>query len=144
MKTFVAKPDTIKRAWYVVDATDKTLGRLASLVAQRLRGKHKAEYTPHIDTGDFMVVINADKIKVTGNKANDKMYYHHSEFPGGIKSINFAKLIVKNPSEVIERAVKGMLPGGPLGREMLRKLRIYRGETHHHEAQQPQLLDIAE
>ena len=144
MKTFVAKPDTIKRAWYVVDATDKTLGRLASLVAQRLRGKHKAEYTPHIDTGDFMVVINADKIKVTGNKANDKMYYHHTEFPGGIKSINFAKLIVKNPAEVIERAVKGMLPSGPLGREMLRKLRIYRGETHNHEAQQPQLLDIAE
>src|SRR3990167_4495984 len=137
MKTFVAKPDTIKRAWYVVDATDKTLGRLASLVAQRLRGKHKAEYTPHIDTGDFMVVINADKIKVTGNKANDKMYYHHTEFPGGIKSINFAKLIVKNPAEVIERAVKGMLPSGPLGREMLRKLRIYRGETHNHEAQQP-------
>ncbi len=144
MKTFVAKPDTIKRAWYVVDATDKTLGRLASLVAQRLRGKHKAEYTPHIDTGDFMVVINADKIKVTGNKANDKMYYHHTEFPGGIKSINFAKLIVKNPAEVIERAVKGMLPGGALGHEMLRKLRVYRGGTHNHEAQQPQLLDIAE
>lgn len=144
MKTYVAKPDTIKRAWYIVDAADKTLGRLASEVATRLRGKHKPEYTPHIDTGDYIVVINAGKIKVTGNKTTDKMYYRHSEFPGGIKEINFDKLVVKNPAEIIERAVKGMLPSGPLGREMLRKLKIYAGSEHNHTAQQPQVLEIAE
>lgn len=144
MKTFVAKPDNIKRSWFIVDATDKTLGRLASEIARRLRGKHKPEYTPHIDTGDYIVVINAEKVAVSGKKAADKMYYNHSEYPGGIKEINFEKLVVKKPREVIERAVKGMLPSGPLGRDMLRKLKVYAGAEHNHVAQQPQVLEIGE
>ena len=142
MKTFVAKPETVKRDWYVVDAEGKTLGRLATEIARRLRGKHKAEYTPHVDTGDYIVVVNAEKVAVTGNKAQDKMYYSHTGFPGGIKSISFEKLIAKKPEMVIQKAVKGMLPRGPLGRAMFRKLKVYAGAEHNHNAQQPKQLDI--
>jgi large subunit ribosomal protein L13 len=142
MKTFVAKPETVKRDWYVVDAEGKTLGRLATEIARRLRGKHKPEYTPHVDTGDYIVVINAEKVAVTGNKAQDKMYYSHTGFPGGIKSISFEKLIAKKPEMVIQKAVKGMLPRGPLGRAMFRKLKVYAGAEHNHNAQQPKQLDI--
>ncbi|HED36095.1 MAG TPA: 50S ribosomal protein L13 [Gammaproteobacteria bacterium] len=142
MKTFSAKPETVKRDWYVVDADGKTLGRLASEIARRLRGKHKPVYTPHVDTGDYIVVINAEKVAVTGRKETDKMYYHHTGFPGGIKSISFDKLIQKKPEMVIEKAVKGMLPKNPLGRAMYRKLKVYAGPDHNHTAQQPQVLDI--
>lgn len=140
MKTYVAKPTTIKRDWFVVDAAGMTLGRLATEIALRLRGKHKPEYTPFMDTGDYIIVINASKVKVTGNKATDKMYYHHTGFPGGIKSESFEKLIARKPEQVIETAVRGMLPKGPLGRAMFRKLKVYAGETHEHAAQQPQVL----
>jgi large subunit ribosomal protein L13 len=142
MKTFVAKPESVERDWFVVDADGKTLGRLATEIARRLRGKHKAEYTPHVDTGDYIVVVNAEKVAVTGNKAKDKMYYSHTGFPGGIKEINFEKLIAKKPEMVLEKAVKGMLPRGPLGRAMFRKLKVYAGAQHNHAAQQPQVLDI--
>ena len=142
MKTFSAKPETVKRDWFVVDANGKTLGRLATEIARRLRGKHKAEYTPHVDTGDYIVVVNAEKVRVTGNKASDKMYYDHSGYVGGLKSISFEKLIDKKPELVIERAVKGMLPKNPLGRAMFRKLKVYAGPDHKHTAQQPQALDI--
>ena len=142
MKTFSAKAETVKRDWYIVDAEGKTLGRLASEIARRLRGKHKPEYTPHVDTGDYIVVINAEKVTVTGRKTTDKMYYHHTGFPGGIKSISFEKLIDKKPEMVIEKAVKGMLPKNPLGRDMYRKLKVYAGSEHKHTAQQPQVLDI--
>lgn len=142
MKTFVAKPAEVKRDWYVVDAEGKTLGRLATEIALRLRGKHKAEYTPHVDTGDYIVVINAEKVTVTGNKAKGKIYYHHTGFIGGIKSISFEDLIERAPERVIEKAVKGMLPKGPLGRAMYRKLKVYAGSEHQHSAQQPQVLDI--
>lgn len=140
MKTYVAKPSTIKRDWFVVDAAGMTLGRLATEIALRLRGKHKPEYTPFMDTGDYIIVINASKVKVTGNKATDKMYYHHTGYPGGIKSESFEKLIARKPEQVIETAVRGMLPKGPLGRAMFRKLKVYAGETHDHAAQQPQVL----
>ena len=140
MKTYVAKPSTIKRDWFVVDAAGMTLGRLATEIALRLRGKHKPEYTPFMDTGDYIIVINASKVKVTGNKATDKVYYHHTGFPGGIKSESFEKLIARKPEQVIETAVRGMLPKGPLGRAMFRKLKVYAGETHEHAAQQPQVL----
>ncbi|UAW98983.1 50S ribosomal protein L13 [Halopseudomonas nanhaiensis] len=142
MKTFSAKPETVKRDWYVVDASGLTLGRLATEVASRLRGKHKPEYTPHVDTGDYIVIVNAEKVHVTGNKAQDKIYYSHSGFPGGIKSINFEKLIVRAPERVIESAVKGMLPKNPLGRAMYRKMKVYKGANHPHAAQQPQELKI--
>jgi len=142
MKTFTAKPESVQRDWYVVDAQGKTLGRLATEIARRLRGKHKAEYTPHVDTGDYIVVINAEKVTVTGRKASDKMYYSHSGYPGGIKEISFEKLIAKKPEMIIEKAVKGMLPKGPLGRAMFRKLKVYAGTEHKHAAQQPQVLDI--
>ncbi|MDQ8036583.1 MAG: 50S ribosomal protein L13 [Pedobacter sp.] len=142
MKTFSAKPETVKRDWFVVDANGKTLGRLATELASRLRGKHKPEYTPHVDTGDYIVVINADKIAVTGNKAQAKMYYHHTGFPGGLKSTNFEKLIAVKPEKPLEIAVKGMLPKGPLGRAMLAKLKVYGGAEHPHSAQQPQELKI--
>ncbi|WP_294462990.1 50S ribosomal protein L13 [uncultured Ruminobacter sp.] len=142
MKTFVAKPDTIKRDWYVVDAEGKTLGRLATEIASRLRGKHKPEYTPSADTGDYIIVVNAAKVVVTGNKTTDKVYYAHSGFPGGIKSITFDKLIQSKPEMVIESAVRGMLPKGPLGRAMFRKLKVYAGASHDHAAQKPQVLDI--
>ncbi|SFX02602.1 50S ribosomal protein L13 [Marinospirillum alkaliphilum] len=142
MKTFSAKPASVKRDWYVVDATDKTLGRLATELARRLRGKHKPEYTPHVDTGDYLVIINAEKVRVTGNKSKDKMYYRHTGFPGGIKEMSFEKLIDHAPERVIQGAVKGMLPKGPLGRAMLAKLKIYAGAEHPHAAQQPQTLNI--
>ena len=144
MKTFSAKTHEVKRDWYVVDASDKVLGRLVTEIARRLRGKHKAEYTPHVDTGDYIVVINAEKVVVTGRKFKEKMYYHHTGHPGGIKSISFDKLQAKNPERIIERAVKGMLPKNPLGRDMYRKLKIYVGNAHPHEAQQPKLLEIKE
>lgn len=143
MKTTIsAKPETVERDWYVVDATDKTLGRLATEVARRLRGKHKPIYTPHVDTGDYIVIVNAEKVKVTGNKATDKVYYHHTGFPGGIRGITFDKLIVKKPQQVIELAVKGMLPRNALGRAMMRKLKIYAGAEHPHAAQQPKELAL--
>jgi len=142
MKTFSAKPESVKRDWYVVDATDKTLGRLATELARRLRGKHKPEYTPHVDTGDYLVIINAEKVKVTGKKAKDKIYYRHSGFPGGIKQMSFEKLIDHKPEQVIQGAVKGMLPKGPLGRAMLAKLKVYAGAEHPHAAQQPLNLNI--
>lgn len=142
MKTFVATPSTIKREWFVVDATDKTLGRLATEIALRLRGKHKPEYTPHMDTGDYIVVVNVEKITVTGNKAEGKMYYSHSGYPGGLKETNFSKLQAKKPEMILEKAVKGMLPKGPLGRAMFRKLKVYAGTEHNHVAQQPTVLDI--
>ena len=142
MKTFVAKPESVQREWFVVDADGKTLGRIATEIAARLRGKHKAEYTPHVDTGDYIVVINAEKVQVTGNKAKGKIYYSHTGFPGGIKDISFEKLIIKKPEMVLEKAVKGMLPRGPLGREMFRKLKVYAGPEHKHAAQQPTVLDI--
>ncbi|WP_298440896.1 50S ribosomal protein L13 [uncultured Ferrimonas sp.] len=142
MKTFTAKPESVQRDWFIIDAEGKTLGRMATEVARRLRGKHKPEYTPHVDTGDYIVIINADKVTVTGNKANDKMYYSHSGYPGGIKEINFADLQARKPEMIIEKAVKGMLPKGPLGRAMFRKLKVYAGAEHKHAAQQPQVLDI--
>ncbi|MCG8537091.1 MAG: 50S ribosomal protein L13 [Pseudomonadales bacterium] len=142
MKTFSAKPESVERDWYVVDATDKTLGRLATEIARRLRGKHKPVYTPHVDTGDYIVVVNADKVAVTGNKRSDKMYYRHTEFPGGIKEINFDKLMAHKPEMAIEKAVKGMMPRNPLGRAMLRKLKVYAGAEHPHTAQQPKELAL--
>lgn len=142
MKTYSAKAETVERDWFLIDADGKTLGRLATEVARRLRGKHKAVYTPHVDTGDYIVVINAEKVKVTGNKAKDKMYYSHSGYMGGLKEINFEDLIQKAPERVIEAAVKGMLPKNPLGRAMYRKLKVYAGKEHKHTAQQPQVLEI--
>jgi large subunit ribosomal protein L13 len=142
MSTFVAKPETVTRDWYVVDAEGKTLGRLATEIASRLRGKHKPEYTPHVDTGDYIIVVNAEKVTVTGRKAQDKIYYSHTGYPGGIKEINFEKLIAKAPEMVIQKAVKGMLPRGPLGRAMFRKLKVYAGAEHQHAAQQPKQLEI--
>ena len=142
MKTYSAKAETVERDWFLIDADGKTLGRLATEVARRLRGKHKAVYTPHVDTGDYIVVINAEKVKVTGNKAKDKMYYNHSGYMGGLKQINFEDLIQKAPERVIESAVKGMLPKNALGRAMYRKLKVYAGKEHKHTAQQPQVLEI--
>ncbi len=142
MKTFSAKAEDVRHDWFVVDASGKTLGRLASEIAHRLRGKHKAEYTPHVDTGDYIVVINAEKIHVTGAKATDKMYHHHTGFIGGIKSISFEKLIDKAPERILQTAVKGMLPRNPLGRAMFKKLKVYAGAEHPHTAQQPQALNI--
>ena len=142
MKTFNAKSETVRRDWYVVDAAGTTLGRLASEIARRLRGKHKAEFTPYMDAGDYIIVVNAEKVRVTGNKAQDKLYHRHSGYIGGLKTITFAKLIQKAPAQVLEIAVKGMLPKGPLGRDMFRKLKVYAGSQHQHAAQQPQTLDI--
>ena len=142
MKTFSARPQDIHHNWYMVNASGLRLGRLATEIARRIRGKHKPEFTPHMDTGDYIVVVNADKIRVTGNKAKDKMYYRHSGYPGGLKSANFTKMQAKKLGEVIHLAVKGMLPRGPLGRAMLKKLRVYAGETHPHEGQQPELLEL--
>ncbi len=142
MKTFSAKAEEVQRDWFVVDAAEKTLGRLASEIAHRLRGKHKAEYTPHVDTGDYIVVINAEKIKVSGAKATDKIYHRHTGYPGGLKSLSFEKLIEKAPERVIQNAVKGMLPRNPLGRAMFKKLKVYAGTEHPHTAQQPQPLNI--
>jgi len=142
METFSAKAGEVNRDWFVVDATDKTLGRLASEIAHRLRGKHKAEYTPHVDTGDYIVVVNAEKVRVTGSKATAKMYHHHTGYPGGLKSLSFEKLIEKAPERAIQSAVKGMLPRNPLGRAMYSKLKVYAGAEHPHAAQQPQVLNI--
>ena len=142
MKTLFAKSETVKRDWYVIDATDKTLGRLATEVARRLRGKHKPEYTPHIDTGDYIVIVNAEKVKTTGNKVKDKVYYRHTEYPGGIRSTTLEKMLDKHPTRVIEKAVKGMLPSGPLGYAQFRKLKVYAGGVHPHTAQQPKTLTI--
>jgi len=142
MKTFTATPESIKRDWYVVDASGKTLGRLATELARRLRGKHKAEYTPHIDTGDYIIVLNAEKIAVTGKKRTDKVYYRYTGYIGGLKQTTFEEMIARHPERVIENAVKGMLAKGPLGRAMYRKLKVYAGNEHNHVAQQPQVLDI--
>ncbi len=142
MKTYSAKAETVQRDWYIVDAADKTLGRLAAGIATRLRGKHKPEYTPHVDTGDYIVVVNAEKVRVTGNKAKNKIYHSHTGYPGGLKSISFEKLIEKAPERTIQSAVKGMLPKGPLGRAMFKKLKVYAGDEHPHTAQQPQDLNI--
>jgi large subunit ribosomal protein L13 len=142
MKTLSAKPSDVIHDWYVVDAAEKTLGRLASDIAHRLRGKHKPEYTPHVDTGDYIVVVNAEKIRVTGNKASGKIYHHHTGYPGGLKSMSFEKLIEKAPERVIQGAVKGMLPKNPLGRAMFKKLKVYAGTEHPHTAQQPVELNI--
>jgi large subunit ribosomal protein L13 len=142
MKTFSAKPADVKQDWYVVDATDRTLGRLSSEIARRLRGKHKPEYTPHVDTGDYIIVVNAEKVRTTGNKRADKVYYNHTGYVGNMKSITLGKLLQKAPERVIETAVKGMLPKNPLGRAMYRKLKVYAGAEHKHQAQQPKPLEF--
>ena len=142
MKTFSAKPHEVQHDWLLVDAADKILGRLASQIAARLRGKHKAIYTPHVDTGDFVVVVNADKLRVTGIKSQDKMYYRHTGYPGGIYETNFLKLQQRHPQRVLQKAVRGMLPKGPLGYAMLSKLKVYGGATHPHSAQQPKPIDL--
>lgn len=142
MKTQSIRAEDVRRDWFVVDASEKTLGRLATEIARRLRGKHKAEFTPNADTGDYIVVVNAEKVRVTGAKTKDKIYYHHTGYPGGIKGISFENMIAKHPERVIETAVKGMLPKGPLGRDMFRKLKVYAGPAHPHTAQQPQNLAI--
>jgi len=142
MKTYVAKPQEVQRNWYVVDASDKVLGRLASAIAHRLRGKHKAIYTPHVDTGDFIVVTNVEKIRVTGTKAEDKLYHRHSGYPGGVRTVTFGQLQQRFPERALERAVKGMLPKGPLGYAMLKKLKCYAGPSHPHAAQQPKTLEL--
>lgn len=144
MKTYMAAENSVKQNWFLVDASGKTLGRLASELAFRLRGKHKPEFTPHTDTGDFFVVINVDKVQVTGNKTTDKMYYRHSGYPGGIKSMNFETLLSTHPERVLEKAVKGMLPKGPLGRKMFAKLKVYAGAEHPHSAQKPRSIDFSE
>ena len=140
MKTFMASPATIDRKWYVVDATDMVLGRLASEVAKVLRGKNKAIFTPHMDCGDYVIIINADKVKVTGKKMDQKIYYHHSDYVGGMKETTLREKLAKKPEEVVELAVKGMLPKGPLGRQMYTKLHVYAGADHKHEAQKPEVL----
>lgn len=142
MKTVSTKPADVKREWFVVDAEGKTLGRLATEIARRLRGKHKPEYTPHVDTGDYIVVVNVEKIRVTGNKATDKMYHHHTGYPGGLRSKTFNQMIDHAPERTLQSAVKGMLPKGPLGRSMFTKLKVYAGASHPHAAQQPQELNI--
>ncbi len=142
MKTYSAKPNEVPKQWLLIDAEGQTLGRMAAAIATRLRGKHKPEYTPHVDTGDYVVVINADKVAVTGNKATDKMYHSHSGFPGGLKSISFEKLQEHAPERAIKLAVKGMLPRTPLGRAMYKKLKVYAGTDHPHSAQQPQALQL--
>ena len=140
--TVSAKPAEVQRDWYLIDATDKTLGRLASEIAKRLKGKHKPTYTPHVDTGDCIVVINAEKVRITGNKLNGKMYHKHTGYVGNLKSVSLGEMLVKHPERVLETAVKGMLPKNPLGREMFRKLKVYAGSEHKHAAQQPQVLEI--
>jgi len=142
MKTFTAKPHEVQRDWFIVDATGKVLGRVAAEIARRLRGKHKPEFTPHVDTGDYIVVVNAEKLRVTGNKAKDKLYHRHTTYPGGIRTTNFEKLQTKHPERVLTLAVKGMLPKGPLGYAMIKKMKIYPGAEHPHSAQQPKPLQI--
>lgn len=140
MKTYMANPDKIERKWYVVDAEGATLGRLASEIAKVLRGKNKPEYTPHIDTGDYVIVVNAEKVKVTGKKLQQKIYYNHSDYVGGMKETTLKEMMAKKPEKVVELAVKGMLPKGPLGRQMIKKLHVYAGAEHGHEAQKPEVL----
>ena len=142
MKTVSMRPQDVDHAWWVIDAEGQTLGRLATAIATRLRGKHKPQYTPHVDTGDYVIVVNADKVRVTGKKESDKIYWHHTGYPGGLKSMSFEKLIDKAPERVLQKAVKGMLPRNPLGRAMFRKLKVYAGAQHKHAAQQPQVLEI--
>jgi large subunit ribosomal protein L13 len=142
MKTFSAKPAEVRRDWFVVDATGKTLGRLSTEIAHRLRGKHKPEYTPHVDTGDYIVVVNAEKIRVTGNKLKDKMYHHYTGYVGNLKSKSLEKVLEESPERVLQSAVKGMLPRGPLGRQMFTKLRVFKGPEHDHAAQQPIPLEV--
>jgi large subunit ribosomal protein L13 len=142
MKTFSAKSHEVRRDWFVVDASDKILGRLAAEIARRLRGKHKPEFTPHVDTGDYIVVVNAARIRVTGNKAEDKTYFRHSGYPGGISETNFSKMQSRFPGRALEKAVKGMLPKGPLGYAMIKKMKVYAEGTHPHTAQQPKALEI--
>lgn len=142
MKTFMQTKETVERTWYVIDAADKPLGRVATKAATILRGKHKATFTPHIDCGDYVIIINADKVKLTGNKINDKMYYNHSGFPGGLRTRNAKTMLESYPVEMVERAVNGMLPNGPLGRKMYRKLFVYAGSEHKHEAQKPTTITI--
>ncbi|MDD5277276.1 MAG: 50S ribosomal protein L13 [Methylovulum sp.] len=142
MKTFSAKPAEVKRDWYVVDAEGKTLGRLASEIARRLRGKHKPEYTPHVDTGDYIIVVNVEKIGVTGNKENDKLYHHHTGYTGNLKTVSLGKLRKTFPDRILNTAVKGMLPKNPLGRAMFKKLKVYAGPEHDHQAQQPKVLEL--
>ncbi|MBK1726714.1 50S ribosomal protein L13 [Halorhodospira neutriphila] len=142
MKTYSAKPAEVQRDWYLVDATDKTLGRLATEIARRLRGKHKAVFTPHVDTGDYIVVVNADKIRLTGRKESDKHYYWHTGYPGGLKSRNVAEVRARHPERLIKTAVRGMLPKNRLGRAMFKKLKVYAGSEHRHHAQQPQPLEL--
>ena len=142
MKTYSANSETVKREWFVIDATDKVLGRLSTEIAHRLRGKHKPEYTPHVDTGDYIVVINAEKVRVTGNKENDKMYHHHTGYIGSLKSVNLAKMRASHPDRIIKHSVKGMLPKNSLGRAMFKKLKVYAGSSHEHAAQQPKPLEI--
>lgn len=142
MKTFSAKPAEVRRDWYVIDAEGKALGRLSTEIARRLRGKHKPEYTPHVDTGDYIIVINAEKVRVTGNKEQDKVYYKHTGYVGNMKSVTLGKLRQTHPERIIQTAVQGMLPKNPLGRAMYRKLKIYAGATHNHQAQQPKPLDF--
>ena len=142
MKTYSANAETVKREWFVIDATDKVLGRLSTEIARRLRGKHKPEYTPHVDTGDYIVVINAEKVRVTGNKETDKMYHHHTGYIGSLKSVSLAKMRASNPDRIIKHSVKGMLPKNSLGRAMFKKLKVYAGSSHEHAAQQPQPLEI--
>ncbi|MBZ4663325.1 MAG: rplM [Caloramator sp.] len=142
MKTYMAKAQEVERKWYVVDATDKTLGRLASQIATILRGKHKAIYTPNVDTGDFVIVINADKVALTGKKLDQKLYRHHSLYPGGLKEIPYRRLLETKPELAIEEAVRRMLPKGPLGRKMAKKLKVYRGAEHNHHAQKPEVLEL--
>ncbi len=142
MKTYSAKPETVQRDWYVVDATDRVLGRLATEIASRLRGKHKPVYTPHVDTGDYIIVVNAGKIAVTGNKETGKIYHHHTGYPGGIRSVRLAHVRANHPERILESAVKGMMPKNPLGRAMLKKLKVYAGPDHRHTAQQPKPLKI--
>ena len=142
MKTFMQTKETVERTWYVIDAADKPLGRVATKAATILRGKHKATFTPHIDCGDYVIIVNASKVKLTGNKINDKMYYNHSGFPGGLRTRNAKTMLESYPVEMVERAVNGMLPNGPLGRQMYRKLFVYAGSEHKHEAQKPTTITI--
>ena len=142
MKTFSAKAHEVQHDWLLVDAADQVLGRLAAQIAARLRGKHKAIYTPHVDTGDFVVVVNAEKLRVTGNKAEDKLYHRHTNYPGGLRTTNFTKLQQRHPTRVLEKAGKGMLPKGPLGYAMLSKMKVYAGESHPHTAQQPKPINL--
>ncbi len=142
MKSFIAKPHEVERKWYVVDAEGKTLGRISTEIATILRGKHKPTYTPHVDTGDYVIIINAEKVEVTGKKRQQKMYRHHTGHPGGLKEFTFEKMLERKPEDILKRAVKGMLPKGPLGRQMYTKLKVYCGPNHNHEAQKPETLDI--